>query len=355
MRVLKKDLRGGTVKLLVENGDDLWHLRHLIQPGDLVHAVTWRREERSTDMVRAEKVERRRMYLGIEVEEVEYADFSDRLRILGVIREGPDDVPQGTHHTLNIEEGGDVKIRKAKWMHLELDRIDEAVKATRRPHVIIICIDDESAVFAAVRQSGVEKLSEVLGPGSQKGVDKPPKGIKETWLQELMEEMERVKAAQLPVVLVGPGFTRTELLAYVRDRRPDLAAKVYTEGTGQSGMVGVQEAIKRGLVSRVVEGARVEMETEQVQKLLAGIGRGDGMVTYGIDEVLAAIRAGAADTVLVTDDVVREGPMVALLTEAEEMGSRVLVVSTTHDAGERLSRLGGVAALHRYPFDPRDS
>ncbi|MCK5254076.1 MAG: mRNA surveillance protein pelota [Thermoplasmata archaeon] len=355
MRVLKKDLRGGTVKLLVENGDDLWHLRHLIQPGDVVHAVTWRREERSTDMIRAEKTERRRMYLGIEVEDVEYADFSDRLRILGIIRDGPDDVPHGTHHTLNIEEGDDVKIQKTSWMHLELDRIDEAVKATRRPHVIIICIDDESAVFAAVRQSGVERLSEIPGPGSQKGVDKPPKGIKEAWLQELMEEMDRVRTAQLPVVLVGPGFTRTELLAYVRDRRPDLAANVYTEGTGQSGIVGVQEAIKRGLVSRVVEGARVEMETEMVQQLLAGIGRGDNMVSYGVDEVLAAIRAGAVDTVLVSDDVVREGPMVALLTKAESLGSRILVVSIAHDAGERLSRLGGIAALHRYPYDPRDS
>ncbi len=355
MRVLKQDLRGGIIKLLVENGDDLWHLRHLIQPGDLVHAVTWRREESSGDRVRAEKSERRRMYLGVEVEEVEYADFSDRLRVLGVIREGPDDVPLGTHHTLNVEEGTDVKIQKARWMTFELDRIDEAVRATRRPHVIIICVDDESAVFAAVRQSGVERLSEVPGPGTQKGVDRPPKGLKEDWFTELMEEMERVKAAELPVVMVGPGFTRTELLDFVRDRRPDLAARVFTEGTGQSGMVGVQEAIKRGLVSRVVEGARVDLETDMVQQLLAGIGRGDDMVTYGTEQVLAAVRAGAAETVLVTDDVVREGPMVSLLEEAEGLGSRVLVVSTSHDAGERLSHLGGVAALHRYPFDPRDS
>ena len=58
---------------------------------------------------------------------------------------------------------------------------------------------------------------------------------------------------------------------------------------------------------------------------------------------------------LVSDDVVREGPMVALLTKAESLGSRILVVSIAHDAGERLSRLGGIAALHRYPYDPRDS
>ncbi len=354
MKVLKRDLRNGVMKLLVENDDDLWHLRHIVQPGDLVHAVTWRREERSTDMVRAEKVERRRMYLGIEVQEVEYADFSDRIRILGVIRDGPPDVPRGDHHTLNIEEGDDVKVQKARWRGFELERIDEAVKATRRPHVIVLSVDDETAVFAAVRQSGVEHLSEVPGPGYLKGHDRPPKGLRETWFQELLEELERVGAGRQPLVMVGPGFTRTELLSYVREKQPDLVKGAVTEGTGQSGMVGVQEAIKRGMVSRVVEGARVEMETEMVERVLASIGRGDGMVTYGLEAVERAIGAGAAETVLVSDDVVREGAMVELLDSAEGLGSRVLVVSTAHSAGERLSRLGGIAALHRYPFDPRD-
>ena len=354
MRVLKRDLRNGVMKLLVENGDDLWHLRHLVEPGDLVHAVTYRREERSTDMVRAEKVERRRMYLGVEVEDVEYADFSDRIRILGLIRDGPDDVPRGDHHTLNIEEGDDVKIQKARWRGFELERIEEAVRATRRPHVVILCIDDETAVFAAVRQSGVERLSEVHGPGYLKGHDRPPKGLREAWFQELLEELERVGAAKLPLVVVGPGFTRTELISYVKDKRPELVKGVATEGTGQSGMVGVQEAIKRGMVSRVVEGARVELETEAMEELFASIGRGDGMATYGLEQVGKAIGVGAADTVLVSDDVVREGDMVELLDSAEGHGSRVLVVSTTHVSGERLSRLGGIAALHRYPFDPRD-
>jgi protein pelota len=273
MKVLKRDLRGGMMKLLVENGDDLWHLRHLIQSGDIVFAVTWRRDERSTDMVRAEKVERRRMYLGLEVEEVEYADFSDRLRILGLIREGPDEVPRGSHHTLNVEVGNDVKIQKTRWRRFELERIDEAVKATRRPAVLIVCIDDESAVFAAIRQIGVEKLSEILGPGSMKGVDKPPKGIKEAWYQEMTDELARVGAGDLPLIIVGPGFTRTDLLDYVKDHRSDLVSRAATEGTGQAGMVGVQEAIRRGMVSRVVEGARVELETEMNEEDLASIGR----------------------------------------------------------------------------------
>jgi protein pelota len=355
MRVLKRDMKGGMMKLLVENGDDLWHLRHIIQPGDAVSAVTYRRDERSTDMIRAEKVERRRMYLGIEVGEVEYADFSDRLRIQGVIREGPDEVPRGVHHTLTIEEGDDVKVVKSRWRGFELDRIDDAVKATRRPNVIIVCIDDEVAVFAAVRQSGVEKISEIFGPGNMKGHDRPPKGIREAWFQELTEELARVAVGDLPVIVVGPGFTRTEMLDHVRQRHPELAGRSATEGTGQAGMVGVQEAIKRGMVSRVVEGARVELETEMVEEVFASIAKGDKMATYGLDTVRAAIDTGAAETILVSDDVVREGRVVSILDKAEKLGSRVLVVSTGHTAGDRLSGIGGMAALHRYPFDPRDS
>jgi protein pelota len=352
MRVLKKDLAHGLVKLLAENPDDLWHLRHLVEPGDIVHAVTYRREERATDMVRPEKSERRRMYLGVEVENVEFHDFSDRLRIHGLIRDGPDDVNMGAHHTLNIEVGDDVKVQKQRWRGYELDRIQEAVRATRRPSVIIVAIDDEVAVFTAVRQSGVETLSEIRGPGTLKGQDRPAKGAMEDYFAELLEELLRVRGDGAPVIVVGPGFKRTDFIEYVREKAPEGADALVTEGTGQSGMVGVQEAIKRGMVSRVVEGARVEFETHLIESLMASIGKGDGMSTYGLEHVRRAVEAGAAERVLVSDDVVREGPITSLLEAAEGLGSTVTVISTVHEAGERLSRMGGIAALLRYPFRP---
>ena len=352
MRVLHRDLQHGELKLLPENGDDLWHLRHIIQPGDMVHAVTFRRDDREEGKARADKAERRRMYLGIEVTEVEYAQFSDRLRVQGHIRDGPDDVPRGTHHTLNVSVGDDIKVTKVRWRGHELDRVEEAVRATRRPRVIILSIDDEGAVFAAVRQSGIEPLSEIAGPGTQKGADRPAKGARDEHFDELINELRRVRPGGEPLVVGGPGFTRTAFLDYLHEHAPELASGAFTEGTGQSGMVGVHEAIRRGMVSRVVEGARVEHETALVEDLLAGIAKGEGMVAYGLAEVRAAIAAGAAEHVLVSDSVVR-GPAVAeLLDEAERTGARVTIVATSHEAGEQFERLGGVAAFLRYALSP---
>ncbi len=36
MRIVHQDARKGLIELLPETLDDLWHLSHIIEPGDLV-------------------------------------------------------------------------------------------------------------------------------------------------------------------------------------------------------------------------------------------------------------------------------------------------------------------------------
>ena len=45
----------GEIRLLPENIDDLWHLQHLIAPGDLVFATTFRSVDSATDKIRGRR------------------------------------------------------------------------------------------------------------------------------------------------------------------------------------------------------------------------------------------------------------------------------------------------------------
>ncbi|MCZ2417563.1 MAG: hypothetical protein LC132_08465 [Burkholderiales bacterium] len=83
----------GEIRLFPENTDDLWHLYHLITPGCLVYATTLRSIEGSQDKIRPEKLEKRPVRLGIRVEDVEFHEFSIRLRVFGVIESGVDVAP----------------------------------------------------------------------------------------------------------------------------------------------------------------------------------------------------------------------------------------------------------------------
>src|SRR2546422_3639079 len=155
MRVLHQDRKEGEIRLQVQNADDLWHLHNLIEPGDLVRAFTYRREEAATDKLRPERGEKVRVKLGVRVEQSEYQDFSDRLRITGLIEEGPQDL--GKHHTLNVGVDDDLTIVKETWREHHIRRIQEAIDATERPHVTVLSLDYEEAVIAQGHQLGVRE------------------------------------------------------------------------------------------------------------------------------------------------------------------------------------------------------
>ena len=149
MRVLKRNLRGGDgeISILAETLDDLWHLKYIIEKGDLVFAVTKRKADAATDKLRPEKVEKKVIRLGVRVESLEFHKFSNRLRVHGVIEYGMD---IGSHHTLNIEEATELSIVKV-WKKDQLERIDEAEAASRRPSVIIVAVEEGDADIGLVR------------------------------------------------------------------------------------------------------------------------------------------------------------------------------------------------------------
>ena len=76
-----------------------------------------------------------------------------------------------------------------------------------------------------------------------------------------------------------------------------------------------------------------------------------GAVAYGIDEVRKAIAYGAAETVLVSDTLLRDEEAARVIERAEHVNASVVVLSTEFEPGERLAALGGAAALLRYRLE----
>ncbi|MCK4731022.1 MAG: hypothetical protein KAT65_01065, partial [Methanophagales archaeon] len=61
----RADRKTGEVSLIPESLDDLWHLKHIIEAGDLVYSLTYRRLEGVTDKIRPVKTEKKPLRLGI--------------------------------------------------------------------------------------------------------------------------------------------------------------------------------------------------------------------------------------------------------------------------------------------------
>jgi len=345
LKIIFKDLKKGEIKLVPENPDDIWHLYNIIRKGDLVRAVTFRSTEQKRDMIRSKKMEKKKMKLGIRVEDVKFHEFSDRLRIHGLIEEGPQDL--GSYHTLNITSGDNepLTIIKEEWTNYELNRLEEAVRQGKQTIVLFISLDEDTATIAILRQSGVEWIADIHSHQPGKMYDTP--STEREYFEDIINLIKQYKKEETPLIIIGPGFTREQLFKYGKERESELFKNSITYGTGHAGMNGIQEALKSGVVERIARENRVVFETKLVDKLLEEIRR-DGLVGYGKREVEVLLESGAVKHLLLTEKLLREESGERLLRLAQQHNTDFTVVSISHDAGRKLEGLGGAAAFLRF-------
>lgn len=344
MRIIKRSLKNssGEISLVPDSLDDLWHLKYIVEPGDLVYAFTKRRVEGALDKLRPEKMEKKPMRLGIRVEKIEFHRFANRLRVHGVIIEGVD---LGAYHTLNIEQSTELSIIK-EWKNDQLERIREAEAASRRPRVIILTIEEGEASIGMVRQYGVEESSTLRQSSGKGGID-----MRGEFFGELASQLKWAAEKAEAIIIAGPGFTKEDFLDFLRKKEPEVAEKAVLEDTSSIGVSGFQEVLRRGAVDRIVAESRIGREAKLIEELLAEIAKG-GKAAYGWEEVKKAHSFGAIETLLVADETLRasreERAIDEFLRGVEASRSKIVVFSTEFEPGKKLESLGGIAALLRF-------
>jgi protein pelota len=345
VKVIHKDLKNGEIKLVPENLDDIWHLYNVIEEGDLVRAVTFRTQEQKGDKIRSKKPEKRKMKLGIRVEKIGFHEFSDRLRVHGVIEEGPQDI--GSYHTLNIDldKMNRFSIVKEEWKEHQLRRIDEAVKQRTQPMLVFVSLDEDNATIAVLHQSGIQHVADIDSKRSGKMYESRD-NIRE-YYGDIISVIKTYKKKEHPLIVVGPGFTREGFVKYGKNREPQLFENSYTHGTGHAGMNGIHEALKTGVVEQITKDNRVSAETLFIEKLFEEIKK-DGLATYGEKEVTDALNKGAVERLLISDTMIRTKEGEKLLELAGKTKSSFTVINTIHEAGKKLQGISGVAAFLRF-------
>ncbi|MEM4142437.1 MAG: mRNA surveillance protein pelota, partial [Thermoplasmata archaeon] len=115
------------IKLRITNMDDLWLLSNFIEKGDIVIGNTFRKIEERSDQIRSKKEERIKIRVGIKVEDIEFQEFTDRLRIKGKIVQGPEEF-LGHYQSLNFSSGDSMEIVKNEWSKTLLDELKKSEK-----------------------------------------------------------------------------------------------------------------------------------------------------------------------------------------------------------------------------------
>lgn len=326
MKLLETNRGEGYAKIMIENKDDLWHLKEFITPGSKLKALTQR--------TKLDGREKKTVKLELETEKTEYRE--ERLRVTGEITKGAEDIELG-YHTFNLKPETEFEIWK-EFSEAEWEKLQELEE--KRSYQVLFCLVEKGkADFFMVEESGIKDLSKVNQniPGKMYSDQKTGK----EFYSEVQNILERSGAAVDNIILAGPGMQKNKVYNQLSD---SLKQKTFQQDISVTGKTGLHEAIKRGALKKVVENARIGEEAQAVEGFLEALEK-DRDVDYG-EAVKDLAEMGAVKKLLITQEKNRENPDIA--ENVEQQGGEVQIIHTDHESGERLDQFGGIAAILRY-------
>ena len=342
MNILKKDLRNGEIKVQIASEEDLWHLSHIINGTDLVKGSTERKVKIGDDT--NFKVVRKHVFLVLEVEKVEYEPENNALRVLGRIKEGPDDVSIGSYHSFSLEINDTISIVKDEWPNYLLQRLNDSLK--KHGKILVVLFDREDALFAVIKEQGYDVLFRMSGDVQRKDVEGQEH---KNFYKEISEKIVSLEKVYEKIVIGSSGFWRE----YLRKELPGFISKklVFVDASDVNES-SLTEILKNPVMTKSLDGERLVREVQKMDELMKNIRLDKAF--YGLDEAREKISSGCASLVLVSENFLKNmkekeayKEVDSLLKLAESMKAELCII-TNKEVLEKLDNLGGIAGVTRW-------
>ncbi len=350
MRILEKDLRKGAIKVLVESPDDLWLLYNVIEKGDLVTASTTR--DIKFEKGRGERIP---MTLTIRVETLEFQSFTGRLRIKGIVVEGPEKFGvKGHYHTLNIDIGNVLTIVKKEWPRYIVKKLEKL--AHKRANVLLVAIDYDEAAIAIMSHQGLKVLYEASSrlPGKDSG-------DYEARLKTYIKEIASIVIGSVnrynieAVIIAGPGYLKKYVGEIINEKLGG-KIKIYYDNVSMGGWPGVNELSKRDIVKEVLRDLEVVKAQKVYERFMEYLAKNDSVIAYGLDEIEEAARNNAVEKLVIAESFFRINDeelrqrIERVLEEIDKRRGEIIFAPLESSVEKQVMGLGGMIAILRYPL-----
>lgn len=358
----------GSVTLVPEESEDMWHAYNLISEGDSIKGSTIRKvvTESATGSTGSNRI---RTTLTIKVETIDFDTQACVLRVKGRNIQENQYVKMGAYHTIDLELNRKFTLVKELWDSVALERIDLACDPTQHADLGAVVMQEGIAHVCLVTASMtlVRAKIDVNIPRKRKGMcTQHTKGMEkffETVYQAIVKHVnfDIVKC----VLIASPGFVKDQFYEYMFQQASKTDNKTILDNRSAFVLVhsssGFKHALKEVLadpaIANKLADTKAASEIKCIDQFYSLLMSDPNKAYYGLKHVQKANEAQAIDTLLISDklfrcnDVAQRKMYVELVDTVRDFGGDVKMFSSLHPSGEQLDQLTGIAALLRYPMD----
>ncbi len=344
MKVLKIDRKENEIQCIPETADDLWHLEKIISKNDIIFGTVDRKIKPKKE---GEKAERIKLFVELQVEGTHFEEYSNELRVNGIILSGkPEEfIEIKSHQNLEIGYGEKIRIKKESLKTWQIDRLKKAEKTSASDALLAVMLDDEEAELAYINSYNIAKKATI----KEKIKGKRYAQEKSTYFEEILKTI--ISFNPKKIILAGPGFTKDNLKKFIEDKKIKGFPLILTESTNAISSTGFNELMKEGKIEKVEKDLQISKESKVIEEFLGLVAKGKG--EYGIDKVKAALEAGAVEKLIISETYLMQNRDKAeeILDLAEKNGSVMEIISSKNPQEKIIHGFGGVVATLRYKLE----
>jgi peptide chain release factor subunit 1 len=221
----------------------------------------------------------------------------------------------------------------------------------------LLVIDNKNAAIGLLKgkRIEIEKVMDSIVPGKYRAggqsaarFERVRDNLAKDWYKRVAEEVKNCFGGieNLKGILIGgPGPTK-EVFVNGGFLTNELRKKIIgVQDIGYTNEFGLQEVVERS--QELLKSEEVMEEKKMVGEFLQRLSRSPDTVTYGEREVEKAIKMGAVEKVMISEE--REEEEIDKFTAlGKEFGAETMIISTETKEGEQLAQLGGFAAFLRF-------
>ena len=370
MKIRKQEISAkdgeGSVVLIAEEPEDMWHLYNLVMKGDELTASTYRKVV-STSSTGSTRSQKKKITLTLKVETTHFDPIESLIRVKGVNINENRFVKIGAYHTIELEVGRKLALKKVCWDTIYMERLKMACDITKKADLAAIMLQPGLANICLItsHMTVVRCKIEKSIPRKRQGRSGHDKALKSFYNSVMRAVVQYINFDIVKCVLVAsPGFFKNDFFQFVKENAIKEGFGVLNSNLSRFVLCHAASGHKHDLknvladeeIQRLVQDTQAADEVRVLREFFQVLNDDPNRAFYGYKHCVVANESKAIQSLLVTDSLFRASDIktrreyVSLVETVRENGGQVYIFSSLHVSGEQLALVTGVAAILRFPM-----
>lgn len=349
--MITKILDDNSISLIPEESDDLLILRRIIKTGDRIVGTTSRVIKQDKEYSRPDRGDRVKIRIALDVEKISLDNVLDRLRVTGKIAESDNEsVPHGSHHSFLIKVNEGFNLIKKHWEEIEKKIIHSK---EQKFGFLLIAIDTSDCGIGRLKGTHLELTPNIYSGASGKQ-------YKSNFnIEKFFDIIQRAIFSSLKegdtIIIFGPGETKKKFSNYIQKTSVGQKHKIQViEGIDSGGEDGIYTFTKSQSMKEIMSESKLAKVSSIIDEIMYRANKKSRKFTMGFEETKNANQFGAIDSLVFSEKIIQtedEEKIIEFLNDAESKGVKAYSADSTTDVGLRVTGLGGIVSLLRFPVE----